>query len=158
MFDDLDRLRHDGAVPAMVADEDRHARRFGGLAQSDAAFERIRERLLHERRHTPAATHASACWTWSWFGVASTTPSGRATVSNSPSDPKNGTPSVRAKSTAAGAGSTIADSVQYGVAAMIAAWRRPIIPAPATAMPTAVFVMRSRMPSWSGKRYAASAA
>jgi len=46
----LHRLRHDRAVPAVVADEDRDAGGFGGLAHPDTGIERVRDRLLDQGR------------------------------------------------------------------------------------------------------------
>lgn len=59
--------------------------------------------------------HFNACSTCSWFGVARITPSGRSLSKSCSSDLNSGTPAFAATDSAAGAGSTTADSVHVGL-------------------------------------------
>ena len=64
---------------------------------------------------SPASMHFNACSTCSWFGVARITPSGRSLSKSCCSDSNSGTPAFAATDSAAGAGSTSADSVHVGL-------------------------------------------
>src|SRR5687767_1246383 len=65
------------------------------------------------------------------------TPSGRSLSNSSVSDAYSGTPNVSATSGAAGPGSTIPESCAAWLASTSSMCRRPMSPAPATAMRTA---------------------
>ena len=83
---DLDRLVQDGAVRAVMADEQLDAARARRLRTGAGPPRALWAIGFSSSAGTPARMHSSACSTCSWLGVASTTPSGRSLAKSSPSD------------------------------------------------------------------------
>ena len=114
--DDLARARHDRAVAAMMADQDRGTRALRGVAAAAAPAATVcATRLFDQRRHAaPRCTPAPAprATRWAWRGSRRRRASAKQRRQRGSA--KRGTPAALASAAAAGAGSTIRASSHIG--------------------------------------------